>query len=55
MANSLPLPKTSRTICTMSSACESSLAKISVLGTVLRPGKSSVKSLSLKVVMTVRI
>ena len=49
MANWLPLPKTSRTICTMSSACESSLAKISVFGTVLRPGNSSVNSLSLNV------
>ena len=34
---------------TMSSAWESSLAKMSVLGTSVRPGKSSVKSLSRKV------
>ena len=39
----------------MSSACESSLAKISVFGTSLRPGKISVNSRSLKVRMTVRI
>ena len=39
----------------MSSAWVSSLAKISVLGTSVRPGKISVKSLSRKVRTTVRI
>lgn len=54
-AKSLPLPKTSLTVVTISSAWASSLAKISVFGTVLRPGKISVKSLSRKVSRTVRI
>ena len=48
-ANSLPLPNSSRTILTMSSAWLSSLAKIRVLGTSVRPGKISVNSLSRKV------
>ena len=52
---SLPLPNSSRTIWTMSSAWLSSLAKMRVLGTSVRPGKISVKSLSRKVRMTVRI
>ena len=43
LQKSLPLPNTSRTIWTMSSAWESSLAKMSVFGTSVRPGKSSVK------------
>jgi hypothetical protein len=54
-AKSLPLPKTSRTVVTISSAWASSLAKISVLGTVERPGKISVKSRSRKVSRTRRI
>ena len=45
---SLPLPNSSRTISTMSSAWQSSLAKIRVLGTSWRPGKISVKSLLLE-------
>ena len=38
---SLPLPNSSRMISTMSSACRSVLAKTSVLGTSVRPGKIS--------------
>jgi hypothetical protein len=57
---SLPLPNTSRTWRTMSSAWLSSLAKISVLGTTVRPGKmppssAGLNSWSRKRVMTVRI
>ena len=48
-ANSLPLPNSSRTISTMSSACASDLAKIRVFGTSVRPGKISVNSRSLNV------
>ena len=48
LQKSLPLPKTSRQMWTMSSAWESSLAKMSVLGTSVRPGKSSVNSASLE-------
>src|SRR6266498_3274212 len=48
-AKSLPLPKTSRILVTSSSAWASSLQKINVLGTVLRPGKISVNSRSRKV------
>ena len=54
-ANSLPLPKTSRTTWTMSSAWQSSLAKMSVFGTVVRPGNSSVNSRSRNAEMTERI
>ena len=46
---SLPLPNSSRMIFTMSSACRSFLAKTSVLGTSVRPGKISVNSRSRKV------
>jgi len=42
LQKSLPLPKTSRQRWTMSSAWESSLAKMSVFGTRVRPGNSSV-------------
>ncbi len=45
-AKSFPLPNSSRRICTMSSARLSSLAKISVLGTSVRPGKISVNKRS---------
>ena len=45
---SLPLPNSSRMIRTMSSACRSVLAKTSVFGTSVRPGKIS-GSLSLNV------
>ena len=55
LQKSLPLPNSSRTIWTMSSAWVSSLAKMSVLGPRVRPGKISVKSFSLKVRMMVRI
>ena len=44
-----------RSHCTISSACASSLAKISVFGTSLRPGKISVKSRSRYTSSTVRI
>jgi hypothetical protein len=46
---SFPRPNSSRKISTTSSAWLSSLAKISVLGTSVRPGKISVKSLALTV------
>ena len=54
-AKSLPLPNTSLTVVTISSACASSLAKINVFGTVVRPGKISVNNLSRKVSNTRRI
>ena len=51
---SLPRPNSSRTISTMSSAWLSSLAKTSVLGTSVRPGKMSVKRRSRNARTTVR-
>ena len=54
-AKSLPLPNTSRTVVTTCSAWASSLQKISVFGTVVRPGKISVGSRSRNVSSTVRI
>ena len=46
-SKSSPLPNTLRAVRTTSSAWASFLAKIRVFGTVERPGKISVKSLSL--------
>ena len=55
LQKSLPFPNTSRQMWTMSSACESSFAKMSVFGTSVRPGKSSVNTASRYVRSTVRI
>ena len=55
LQKSLPLPNSSRTSSTISSAWWSLLAKIKVLGTISRPGNSSVNRLDFHLFSTVRI